>query len=288
MKVALIGYGYWGQKIFQTLSKIFSQHNITVVDPELKKDSSDILTNSLASVLKNKLITHVLIATPEETHFKIARQCLQHNKNIFVEKPLCLKKSQAQKLQTLAQTKNLQLYVDYIFLYDPYVKQIKNILQENKLGKLIHINSIRHSTKIKKPHISVFDDLATHDIYLGKYFFGENVSDFDTINEIIQNQQIKQASATYFYNQKTLSAHYSWLQPTSQRIMTFIGSKQSLFWNKHQPNLVLYQNQKPASEVTVDLTTSPLKLSIQNFLNQSKNFQYVEDVALLEKLTLNQ
>jgi predicted dehydrogenase len=44
----------------------------------------------------------VVIATPTETHFEMARMALLANKHVFVEKPLSLFASEAEELNQLA------------------------------------------------------------------------------------------------------------------------------------------------------------------------------------------
>jgi predicted dehydrogenase len=284
MKVALIGYGYWGKKVYQTLTNLFSSQDITVVDPYLTPLSKGLQVESLEFVLLEKDINYVFIVTPEETHFKIAKQCLENGKNIFVEKPLCLKESEAQELHKIAKKNKLKIFVDYIFIYDSYVKKIKQIIEKELLGDVVHIESVRHSININKPNVSVFDDLATHDIYLGKYFLEKNISSIKTRKESIKSKQINQALVTFYYGKLTFSAHYSWVQPIAKRVMTFIGSKASLVWDKDEKCLQIYKNQKLLKKVKVEEDKSPLEVSIAKFLFKNNNYNYSKDVKFLEKL----
>jgi len=285
LNVALVGYGYWGKKVYETLKSIIPSKRISVVEPNLKEINYNIKVKTLKSVLLDDEISHIFIITPEETHFQIAKQCLEHNKNIFVEKPLCLTSTNAYLLQKLADERNLQIYVDYIFLHDPYVRKIKSLLDSNYLGKLTHIESVRHFININKPNITVFDDLAIHDIYLGKYFFGSNPKKIESIKNCIGSNQINQAYATLYYdNKKTLSSYYSWIQPKSSRKMTFIGDVSSLVWDKNKEELFLYKEQKVIDKFTVTNNKSALELSIRQFTSNQNKFDYFYDTKILERL----
>lgn len=287
--VALIGYGYWGRKIYATLNQILSSDNISVVEPNKQAHNKDIKVTTMEKVLSDKKISHVFIITPEETHFKIAKKCLKKNKNIFVEKPLCLKSGEAKELHTLAKKNNLQIYSDYIFLYDNYVKKIKSLLEKQYIGKLCHIESIRYSTNINKPNITVFDDLAIHDIYLGNYFFDNTTLDkTEVISSSICSNQINQAFVHYSYKgSKTLSAHYSWIQPEAKRIMTFIGEKGSIIWDRDQTELIIYRSQKQTKKIKVNNPKSALNISISKFLFKKNSIDYSEDITSLEKMRNN-
>lgn len=284
MNIALVGFGYWGEKVYQTLSRIVLKKNIFIVDPFLKSSTKNLQIKPLKEILLNKNVEYVFIITPEETHFTIAKECLENKKNIFVEKPLCLKKVEAKELHQIAQKNNLKIYVDYIFLYDPYVKKIKEIISKGLLGKLQHIESIRHSININKPNVTVFDDLATHDIYLGIFFFEKKITNLKTIKESILSNQVNQASTTFNFGSKTLSAHYSWIQPITKRLMIFIGDKATLVWDKSEKNLLIYKNQQLTKKNYIKTFTSPLESSIRNFLYGKETYNYIKDVSILERL----
>jgi len=284
MKIALIGYGYWGKKIYQTLVNVIPKDNIFIIDPYFRGDRTSLQFISLNEALSRIEINKILIATPEETHFSIAKECLENNKDVFVEKPLCLKENEAKQLHKLAKKNNLQIYVYYIFLRDAYVKKIKEIIDSNKIGKLSHIESVRHSININKPNITVLDDLATHDIYLGKYFFKNDLNSFEIIKENINSNQINQASILFNFKNQTLAAHYSWIQPIAKRKMTFFGDKAALIWDKSNSDILLYKNQTLAEKISVSEVSSSLEISIKKFLYEKSNYDYTTDVLLLEQL----
>lgn len=283
-KFGLIGYGYWGQKVYQTLKQITDEKNILIVDPYYKGSSSELQIVSLEDLLNNPTVSHVLIVTPEETHFDLALKCLIAGKNVFVEKPLCLKSIEAQQLIKIAEEKNLILYVDYTFLFDPYVKKIKTLIENNKIGKLVHIESYRHSININKPKVTVFDDLATHDLYLGRHFFSANPLKLEKITQQINSAQINQAQVLYTFSQGTMLGNYSWMQPTAQRKMVFFGETHTLVWDRAFEEIYLYQKHSLIEKIPVLSKTSPLSTSLKKFLSGVKRSGYLSDVKNLENL----
>lgn len=284
MNIGLIGYGYWGKKVYKTLSSIISKNNIFVSDLYIRNLPSTLNKKSLNEILLDRSINHVFIITPEETHFEIAKKCLDHQKNIFVEKPLCLKENEAKLLHKVAKRNGLKIYVDYIFLFDPYVKKIKELIESNFLGKIERIESIRHSININKPNISVSEDLATHDIYLGKYFYNKKISYTSTFEEFGLSNKSSQALVTFSFGKQVLSANYSWIQPTPKRVMTFFGKKLTIVWDKDEKKLKIYRNQKLVEKIEIEDNLSPLLLSIKEFIYGKSQKTYVHDVMILEKL----
>jgi predicted dehydrogenase len=286
MKVALIGYGYWGKKIYKTLIEVIAPKNIIIVEPKFNKEQNELKINTLKEVLADSSISQVFIATPEETHFEIAKACLEKGKHVFVEKPLCLIKDEAVTLHNLADLKKLKLYSDYIFLFDPYIRKIKELIDNNYIGELNHIESIRHSTNISKPNITVIDDLAIHDIYLGNFFYKNKITKSNALKSKILDNIVNQAFVKFHFDEKILTASYSWAHPRAQRIMTFFGSTKTIIWNKNIEEILIFENEKMIKKIAINLDVSPLKLSIKKFLSNHLQANYINDIEIIQKLDL--
>src|SRR5690606_31669788 len=70
----------------------------------------------------------VVIATPPITHYTFARECLENDLHVMVEKPLVLNSRHGQRLIHLAREKGLVLMVGHTFEYNPAVRAMKNII----------------------------------------------------------------------------------------------------------------------------------------------------------------
>ena len=88
-------------------------------------------------------IDGVVIATPAETHFDIARQALEAGKHVFVEKPLALSVKEGEDLCRLARGKNIRLMVGHVLLYHPAIIELKKIIDSGELGKIQYVYSNR-------------------------------------------------------------------------------------------------------------------------------------------------
>ena len=95
IKVAVIGFGYWGPNIVRNFD---SQLNC---DLEYVVDSSDErlgvvnknyphikTTKDLDDVINNSNIDAIIVATPVFTHYEIAKKALSNGKHVLVEKPM--------------------------------------------------------------------------------------------------------------------------------------------------------------------------------------------------------
>ena len=80
-------------------------------------------TADINDILSDTNLTAVAIATPVNTHFSIAKACLENGKHVLVEKPLAASVEEGEKLVRLASDKGLQLMCDHTFCYTGAVRK---------------------------------------------------------------------------------------------------------------------------------------------------------------------
>ena len=108
IKIAVIGCGHWGKNLVRNFAELGVLEAVCDANMELAhklgsnhgvdvKSFSDILASSVEGVV---------IAAPAVQHYTLAKQALEANKHVFVEKPLSLKVEEAQELCVLAHNKN--------------------------------------------------------------------------------------------------------------------------------------------------------------------------------------
>jgi len=93
--LAQFGCGYWGPNLLRNFSTISGCQVRYVVDSSadrrafVKSNFPQVeAVPSSESVLEDPSVVAVVIATPAETHFQLAKQALIAGKHVFVEKPL--------------------------------------------------------------------------------------------------------------------------------------------------------------------------------------------------------
>ena len=121
IKVAVVGSGYWGKNLIRNYAQLGALQAICDSNETLlghfKTQYPDMdISVSFNEILSRKDIHGVVIATPAEKHFVIAREALLAQKHIFVEKPLVLDESEAAELIELALKNNLILMVGHLTL----------------------------------------------------------------------------------------------------------------------------------------------------------------------------
>ena len=115
MRTGLIGYGYWGKNWGRVLSK--SYHDLEwVFDPYCGETTrSGVRMYTVVPAYKD--VDAVVIATPPQTHYGLAKQCLELGLHCLVEKPLAMTTAQCEELCELAQSQDLTLMTGHTFLY---------------------------------------------------------------------------------------------------------------------------------------------------------------------------
>lgn len=284
-KVLLVGHGYWGKKILATL-RVFSDWQILIYDKAENKLSLD------EFLAKSPNFNHVIIATPEKTHYQLAKKFLLFNKNVLVEKPLCLLEKEAKELVNLAKAKKLFLLVDYIFLYDQFSVKVKEILKAKTIGEIKKVKIFRSSPGFTKPDLLVSDDLMIHDLYLLRYLFANiknDLSELKILNKLDQ-QQLKLEFK--LENNILVEAFYSWLEPKAGRESTFLGETGSLTWTKDAltERLTISKNKQEEIIFSGSNDNNPLFKLLEKFLNEQdiKSFEASYNDYLTDVMNLSQ
>tara|TARA_B100000787_G_scaffold169899_1_gene162784 strand:+ start:2492 stop:3484 length:993 start_codon:yes stop_codon:yes gene_type:complete len=129
IKAAIIGTGI-GIKHFEAIHKyknavvkiICETNKKKIIDLKKRFNNIQITTNE-KNIFLDKDIKLVSIASYDGDHFLQIIECIKYNKNIIVEKPMCLKESQLKKIKNLLakkpdikMTSNLALRANSLFL----------------------------------------------------------------------------------------------------------------------------------------------------------------------------
>lgn len=135
MRVGLIGYGYWGQKLARVLDQLGVLAAICDTDPARLQAAREayplgvglwglpeLLFNPPGDLVRPASLDRVVIATPPETHYALAAEALARGLGVFVEKPLATTYKEAKQLENLAREKGLPLMVGHIYLHCPGIQ----------------------------------------------------------------------------------------------------------------------------------------------------------------------
>ena len=153
--VAVVGTGWCGGIRAETLAAhpLVKSLHLAEIRAERLSELKTRLKPKTASAeyrdfLKNPEIEAVYIsATPESTHYPMARDFLAAGKHVFLEKPIALELSEADELISMSKTKGLKFTIGYSQRFNPKYAYVRKLIREGTIGKPVSALVSRHITR---------------------------------------------------------------------------------------------------------------------------------------------
>src|SRR5215469_2240001 len=143
LKVAILGCGKIADAHASKIQTVSGTEIVGVCDrePLMAKQLYDRFPvkqyfTEAADLLSKTRPDVVHITTPPESHFDLARLCLDHGANVYVEKPFTINAGQAQALVDLAEEKGLKLTVGHNEQFSPAARRMRTLAASGYLGEL--------------------------------------------------------------------------------------------------------------------------------------------------------
>ncbi len=157
IKFALIGCGRISKQhlsSIKTLEKEGKARLIAVCDIDenrAKKTGKEYCvpyyTDYKEMLNKEKDINIVSIATPNGTHYQIAKDCAQSNKHVLLEKPITLNLKDADDLIRTFKDRDLHLFAVLQVRYNNTLRLLKKLINEGRLGKIMSASVVVRWTR---------------------------------------------------------------------------------------------------------------------------------------------
>jgi len=239
IRFGLIGYGYWGPNIARNLRSLNSAELVAICDTNdasLQKAHRDYpgvrLTTDCSDLLRSPDIDAIAVITPVWTHFDLAKKALLNGKHIFVEKPFTSTSQQAEELINLAERNGLTIMVDHTFLFTGAVRKIRQLIDENAIGKLYYYDSMRVNLGLFQHDVNVLWDLAPHDLSIVDHLIGKRPEAVVATGAPHLNGLADVAFMTIYYPDNVIAhINVNWLSPVKIRTTLIGGEKKMLVWN---------------------------------------------------------
>ncbi len=236
MKLGLIGLGTWGKNLLRNFSNLPDCEVLICCDQEKEqlKKIKDIYPDyryvqNYKEVLEDKNIDAVVIATPPESHFKIAYQAITYEKDVFVEKPMVLKVDEGEKLVRLAQDKERILMVGHIMEYHSAVLKLKEFVKNGELGDIYYLYATRVNLGKVRDIENALWSFAPHDISMILYLLTKEPKTVTATGQcyLQKKRGIEDVAflTLHFDDGVMAHIHVSWLDPHKERKLTIVGNK---------------------------------------------------------------
>ena len=244
LKVAVIGYGYWGPNLVRNFVENPNVDVLMVADAKeenltrvSRRYPTIQTTTSAGDIFANTEVDAVAIATPVHTHYDLALQALQSGKHVLVEKPMSSSSEQAQHLIDEAKKRNLILMVDHTFVYTGAVRKIAELVKSGTLGEVLYYDSTRINLGLFQHDVNVIWDLAVHDLSIIEYVLNKEPRAVSATGiSHVQGEPENIAYLTIYYDDNLLAhVNVNWLAPVKVRRTLIGGSKQMIVYDALEP-----------------------------------------------------
>ncbi|PJR65335.1 oxidoreductase [Raoultella sp. T31] len=190
IRVGMIGYGY-ASKTFHAplISGTPGMTLVAVSSSDERKVQADWPMVSVVAdptgLLSNPDIDLIVIATPNDSHFPLAKAALEAGKHVVVDKPFTVTLSQARGLEATARRCGRLLSVFHNRRWDSDFLTLKSLINEGLLGEVCYFEShfdryrpeVRHRWREQGgPGSGIWYDLGPHLLDQAVNLFGLPVS----------------------------------------------------------------------------------------------------------------
>lgn len=143
LKIAIAGFGWWGQHIARRLQNHEHFSVAAIVEPDTSREA-DIaavgLTRipDLETVLKDATIMAIVLTTPNTLHEEQVVQIAAAGRHVFCEKPLGLTGASARRSVDACQRAGVVLGIGHERRFEPAMQKVQEMIDESSLGTIMH------------------------------------------------------------------------------------------------------------------------------------------------------
>lgn len=145
LRAALVGYGYAGRTFHAPLIAVEPGIDLVAVvssrPEQVRADLPHCAVFDFATVLARRDIDLVVIATPNASHFALARDALIAGKHVVVDKPCTVTAAEAQELVQLAAERQRLFTAFHNRRWDGDFLTLKQLLGSGALGRIVSCES---------------------------------------------------------------------------------------------------------------------------------------------------
>jgi UDP-N-acetylglucosamine 3-dehydrogenase len=270
--VGVIGVGYWGKKHVEEYVALGA--DVTAVD--LNEDNIKFCAEKYgvktakdySDILLNEEIKTISICTPNETHYKIAKDCLNAGKNILVEKPLAMRIEQGRELIDFAKDNGSTLAVGHIFRFNNAINKVKEMIENYELGEIRIVKLKWANVEPLFEDRDVIFDLAPHPFDIINHLFKRNPDEVSCSGNAYRRSKSKGVEAVFIncmLGEIVINIELSWLTPPKTRSLVVVGSNKSVLVNCTAQTIEVVEDDK-----SYDLEIIPnntIRTELQSFLS---------------------
>jgi scyllo-inositol 2-dehydrogenase (NADP+) len=187
IQVGLVGYGLSGEVFHAPFIHTHPHFHLRKVVERHKEKSKERypyveVVKRFEEIIHDDNIELVVITTPNELHFPMAKEALLAGKHVVIEKPFTVTADEAEQLIEIAKQQGLILSVYQNRRWDGDFLTVKKVVEERLLGDLVeyeaHFDRFRNNVRKNawkeedRPGSGILYDLGSHLIDQALVLFG--------------------------------------------------------------------------------------------------------------------
>ena len=144
--VAVIGFGLAGQVFHAPFVSAVPGLALEAIVQRKGDEAAEAypdtrILRTVEEALEDPAIQLIVVATPNETHYALAKQALLAGKHVVIDKPFAATSVEAKELATLAASRKLVLAPFHNRRWDGDFLTVRKLLKEKALGRLVTYES---------------------------------------------------------------------------------------------------------------------------------------------------
>jgi scyllo-inositol 2-dehydrogenase (NADP+) len=144
--VAVIGFGLAGQVFHAPFVSAVPGLKLEAIvqrkgDEAARAYQSVRILRSVEDALKDAAVELIVVGTPNETHFDLAKQALLAGKHVVIDKPFAATSAEAAELKELAERQGVVLAPFHNRRWDGDFLTVRKLLNEEAVGRLVAYES---------------------------------------------------------------------------------------------------------------------------------------------------
>lgn len=240
IRIGLVGLGYWGPNLARVIAASEGGELAALCDTDAARLARFGRLYPTAKAIPDAdglfgdgAIDAVVLATPVDTHYSLARAALEGHKHVLVEKPLAQTSTEGADLIQLAESRGLVLMTGHVFLYNAAVRKIREYIAAGELGEIYYLYSQRLNFGQVRPDVNALWNFAPHDLSIFSAWLGTGPQRVIARGYSYLQPGIEDVVFMTLDYPGGIGAnvHISWLDPHKVRLMTVVGSDKMVVYD---------------------------------------------------------
>jgi len=237
-RIGLVGLGYWGPNLARNFDHLAELAWLCDLDEAHRAAYASrypraAVTGDYDELLADPSLDAIVIATPVPTHYALAKQALEADKHVLVEKPPAMKATEMDELVRIAAERDVVLMPGHLLLYHPGVRKLKELVDAGEVGDVLCVYTNRQNLGIVRTNENALWSLGVHDLSVILSLIGEDPVEVAAHGRDFLTDGVEDVVFCYlrFPSGKIAHMHLSWLDPHKMRKMTVVGREKMVVFD---------------------------------------------------------